>query len=105
MNGGVLRSRETTESGQRRMVVHGSAGAQVSRHIGMKIRTLTLALRKLHKLTGDVKGALMAGVNLGSPAEEKGISTGDAIVEAGGKPAAAAKDVASLILNGNRSEQ
>jgi serine protease Do len=79
------------------LLVYGSARAQDSPHIGLKIRTLTLELRKQHKLAGDVKGALVTAVNPGSPAKEKGIVIGDVIVEAGGKPVAAAKDVASQI--------
>lgn len=75
----------------------GSARAQDSPRIGVKIRTLTLELRKQHKLAGDVKGALVTTVTAGSPAEEQGIVVGDVIVEAGTKPVAAAKDVASQI--------
>ena len=65
--------------------------------IGVKIRTLTLELRKQHKLAGDVKGALVTAVTAGSPAKEQGIVVGDVIVEAGAKPVVAAKDVASQI--------
>ena len=75
----------------------GSVQAQDSPHIGIKIRTLTLELRKQHKLAEDLEGALVTAVNPGSPAQEKGITLGDVIVEAGGKPVAAAKDVASQI--------
>ena len=73
----------------------GSARAQDSPRIGVKIRTLTLELRKQHKIAGDVKGALVTAVTPGSPAREQGIAVGDVIVEAGAKPVAAAKDVAS----------
>ena len=75
----------------------GSARAQDSPRIGVKIRTLTLELRKQHKIAGDVKGALVTAVTPGSPAREQGIVVGDIIVEAGAKPVAAAKDVASQI--------
>jgi S1-C subfamily serine protease len=75
----------------------GSVRAQDSPHIGVKIRTLTLELRKQHKLAADVKGALVTDVTAGSPAKEQGITVGDIIVEAEGKPVAAAKDVASQI--------
>jgi S1-C subfamily serine protease len=74
----------------------GAARAQDSPRIGVKIRTLTLELRKQHKL-GDVKGALVTAVTAGSPAKEQGIVVGDVIVEAGAKPVASAKDVASQI--------
>ena len=75
----------------------GSARAQDPPRIGVKIRTLTLELRKQHKIAGDVKGALVTAVTPGSPAREQGIVVGDVIVEAGAKPVAAAKDVASQI--------
>ena len=71
--------------------------AQDSPHVGIKIRTLTVELGKQHKLAVDVKGALVTAVNPGSPAQEKGIVPGDVIVEAEGKPVAAAKDVANQI--------
>ena len=66
------------------LVFAGSARAQDSPRIGLKIRTLTAELRKQHNLPGDVKGALVTGVAAGSPAQEKGIVAGDVIVEAGG---------------------
>src|SRR5262245_52076550 len=72
------------------------AGARPPR-IGVKIRTLTLELRKQHKIADDVKGAIVTAVTPGSPAREQGIVVGDVIVEAGAKPVAAAKDVASQI--------
>ena len=75
----------------------GSARAQDSPRIGVKIRTLTLELRNQHKIPADVKGALVTAVTPGSPAREQGIVVGDIIVEAGAKPVAAAKDVASQI--------
>jgi serine protease Do len=75
----------------------GTARAQDSPRIGVKIRTLTLELRKQHKIASDVKGALVTAVTAGSPAKEQGIAVGDVIVEAGAKPVAAAKDVASQI--------
>src|SRR5438477_11882078 len=74
----------------------GSVRAQDSPRIGLKVQTLTVELRKQHKLPDDVKGALVTAVNAG-PAQEKGIAVGDVIVEAASKPVAAAKDVASQI--------
>ena len=74
------------------VLAYGSARAQDSPYIGVKIRTLTPELRKQHKVAGDVKGALVTAVTPGSPAKEKGILVGDVIVEAGAKPVAAAKE-------------
>jgi serine protease Do len=79
------------------LLVGGAVRGQDSPRIGMKIRTLTLELRKQHNLPGEVKGVLVTAVNPGSPAQEKGIVAGDVIEEAGGKPVAAAKDVANQI--------
>jgi S1-C subfamily serine protease len=80
------------------LLVCGSVRAQEpSQHIGLKIRTLTLELRKQHNLAEDVKGALVTAVNPGSPAQEKGIVAGDVIVEAGSKPVTAAKEVATQV--------
>jgi serine protease Do len=75
----------------------GYVRAQDAPQIGLKIRTLTVELRKQHKLPDDVKGALVTAVNPGSPVQEKGITVGDVIVEAGSKPVVAAKDVATQI--------
>lgn len=79
------------------LLVCGSVRAQDSPHIGLKIRTLTLELRKQHEIIEDAKGALVTAVNPGSAAQEKGIVVGDVIVEAGGKPVISAKDVATQI--------
>jgi len=79
------------------LLVCGSAQAQDSPHIGLKIRTLTAELRKERNLAEDVKGVLVTAVVPGSPAQEKGIVVGDVIVEAGGKPVATAKQLAKQI--------
>ena len=79
------------------LVVAGSVRAQDSPRIGLKVRTLTVELRKQHKLPEDMKGALVTGVTAGGPAQEKGIVTGDIIVEAGGKPMDTAQAVAKSI--------
>ena len=79
------------------VVFAGTAQAQDSPRIGLKIRTLTAELRKQQNLPGDVKGALVTSVTAGSPAQEKGIVAGDVIVEAGGKPTDTAQAVAKAI--------
>ena len=79
------------------VLVCGSVWAQDAPRIGLKIRTLTAELRQQRNLAGDVKGALVTAVDAGSAAHEKGIAVGDIIVEAGGKPIATAKEVASQI--------
>jgi S1-C subfamily serine protease len=79
------------------LVIAGSVRAQDSPRIGLKIRTLTIDLRKQHKLPDDVKGVLVTAVTAGSPAQEKGIVAGDVIVEAAGKPVDSAQTVAKSV--------
>ena len=81
----------------------GSVWAQDSPRIGVKIRTLTPALRKQHKLSEDVKGALVTAITAGSPAQEKGIVGGDVIVEAAGKPVDTQEAVAKSIAAASES--
>jgi S1-C subfamily serine protease len=81
----------------------GSVQAQDSPRIGVKVRTLTVELRKQHKLPEDVKGALVTAVTAGSPAQEKGIVAGDVIVEAAGKPVDTAQTVAKSIAAASES--
>src|SRR5437016_13421457 len=52
------------------LVLAGSAQAQDSPRIGLKIRTLTAELRKQWNLPDNVKGALVTGVTAGSPTQE-----------------------------------
>ena len=79
------------------LIIAGSVRAQDSPRIGLKIRTLTIDLRKQHKLPDDVKGVLVTAVTAGSPAQEKGIVAGDVIVEAAGKPVDTAQAVAKTM--------
>jgi S1-C subfamily serine protease len=81
----------------------GSVQAQDSPRIGVKVRTLTVELRKQHKLPEDAKGALVTAVTAGSPAQEKGIVAGDVIVEAAGKPVDTAQTVAKSIAAASES--
>jgi S1-C subfamily serine protease len=85
------------------LVAGGSVQAQDPPRIGLKLRTLTAELRKQHKLPADVKGAFVTGVTAGSPAQERGIVTGDVIVEAGGKLAETAKAVAKTIAEASEN--
>jgi hypothetical protein len=51
----------------------GSVRAQDSPHIGIKIRTLTLELRKQHKLAEDLEGALVTAVILAVRLKKRGL--------------------------------
>jgi S1-C subfamily serine protease len=81
----------------------GSVQAQESPRIGVKVRTLTVELRKQHKLPEDAKGALVTAVTAGSPAQEKRIVAGDVIVEAAGKPVDTQEAVAKSIAAASES--
>ena len=85
------------------LIFSGSVRAQDSPRIGVKIRTLTIELRKQHKLAEDVKGALVTAVTAGSPAQQKGIVTGDVIVETDGKQVDTAQAVAKSIAAASES--
>ena len=79
------------------VLVCGSVWAQDTPRIGLRVRTLTAELRQQRNLAGDMRGALVTAVNPGSAAHEKGIVVGDIVIEAGGKPTATAKQLASQI--------
>jgi S1-C subfamily serine protease len=85
------------------LVFAGSVRAQDSPRVGLKIRTLTVELRKQHNLPDDAKGALVTAVTAGSPAQEKGIVAGDVIVEAAGKPVNTAQAVVKTIAGTSES--
>lgn len=80
-----------------------SVRAQDSPRIGLKIRTLTMELRKQNNLPETTKGALVTAVTAGSPAQQKGMVAGDVIVEANGRKVATAKAVAKSIAAGSAS--
>jgi Do/DeqQ family serine protease len=61
--------------------------------IGVEVQEITPALAESFKL-GDARGALIAGVLRGGPADKAGIKPGDVLLEVGGKPVA---DPASML--------
>ena len=85
------------------LIFSGSVQAQDSPRIGVKIRTLTIELRKQRKLPEDVKGALVTAVTAGSAAQEKEIVAGDIIVEAAGTSVDTAEAVAKSIAAASES--
>ena len=74
----------------------GSVRAQDSPRVGVKIRTLTAELRKQHKLSEDVKGALVTQVSPDSACADADVRPGDVIVDIDGKRVASADEAVKL---------
>jgi serine protease DegQ len=64
--------------------------------IGVELRDITPSDAESSKL-GAARGALIAGVLRGGPADKAGVKPGDVLVEVGGKPAADPTAVLNLI--------
>ena len=67
--------------------------------LGVSIQEMTPELAKSLGLKEDSKGALVAQVVPGSPAEKAGIAQGDVIVEFGGKAVAESKDLPQIVAS------
>jgi serine protease Do len=67
--------------------------------LGVSIQEMTPELAKSLGLKEDSKGALVAQVVPGSPAEKAGIAQGDVIVEFGGKAIAESKDLPQIVAS------
>jgi serine protease Do len=67
--------------------------------LGVSIQEMTPELAKSLGLKEDSKGALVAQVVPGSPAEKAGIAQGDVIVEFGGKAVAESKDLPQMVAS------
>jgi serine protease Do len=67
--------------------------------LGVSIQEMTPELAKSLGLKEDSKGALVAQVVPGSPAEKAGIAQGDVIVEFGGKTVAESKDLPQIVAS------
>jgi len=65
--------------------------------IGLKLLPITDQLRAKYGLAADMKGVVVDNIDPGSPAAEKGVKTGDVIVEAAQDPVSSADDVAKSI--------
>lgn len=57
-----------------------------SNRMGVAVLPLTPELRRQLALPAEQRGVVVAGVQPGTPADEAGLSSGDVIVEANGKP-------------------
>ena len=61
--------------------------------IGVLIQPMTPELAKSFGLTGQPRGALVANVTAGSPAERSGVKRGDVILELNGAPIGDSRDL------------
>jgi len=65
--------------------------------LGMSLGPLDEATRRRLNAPADLKGVLVESVDQSSDAGQKGLRRGDVIVQAGGRPAASAADVAAAV--------
>ena len=65
--------------------------------LGMTLSDISAELRTKFKLSDKVNGAVVTDLDKDSAAASKGITVGDVIQEAGGKPVTAASDVAAAV--------
>lgn len=65
--------------------------------LGLQLTRVTDEMRLRFDLGEDVRGVLVLDVDVGSPAEEKGLQPGDLIIEVGQEPVASPGDVADKV--------
>lgn len=65
---------------------HGGGGAESGGHIGVALQPLTPDLREQLGLPPNLRGAVVANVEMGSAAEAAGLQPGDVIVGVGSTP-------------------
>ncbi len=75
----------------------GGAAGPAASVMGLKLVPLTDELRAKYGLGADMKGVVVDSIDPASPAAEKGVKTGDVIVEAAQDPVTSADDVAKSI--------
>jgi serine protease Do len=75
----------------------GKSQAENHPRLGLALAPVTPDVRQQLGLAGDVQGVLVQQVEPGSPAEEKGIQSGDIILQVAGKPVSKPQDVANAV--------
>jgi serine protease Do len=90
-----LASNDNTPGGDRSNPV--TPPAQHPSVLGMSLGPLDEATRRRMNAPADLKGVLVESVEQSSDAGQKGLRRGDVIVQAGGRPAASAADVAAAV--------
>ena len=67
-------------------------GGAAKSNLGMQLRSLSPEVAERLGMKGDLKGAVVTGVDEGGPASEAGVRSGDVVVEVDRKPVASAVD-------------
>src|SRR6188768_770508 len=75
----------------------GGGAAQGQAHLGLQLRPLGDGERGMLGLPSDVNGAVVANVEPGSPADEKGIRPGDVIMRVNQKPIGSVGDAVAAL--------
>jgi serine protease Do len=77
------------------LIQHGKV---VRPYLGIVMQSLTPALHQALGERAPEKGALVAEVEKGSPADKAGIQPGDVVIKVGGKPTADSREVQQAVL-------
>jgi len=75
----------------------GAPGQGNNGRLGLAVDDLDAGTRQQLQIPSDVKGAAIAQVRPGSPAEDAGLQPGDVVLEVNRKPVASAEQFASLV--------
>jgi len=80
-------------------------GKVVRPYVGLSMQTITPSVREAIGAQSPEKGALVAELQKGSPAEQAGVQPGDVIVALDGKPTADSRDVQQAVLQHKVGDQ
>ena len=83
----------------------GSGDEQGQGSVGLALAPLTPDVRSQFDIPGSTKGAVVAQVRPGSPAEQAGIRQGDVIVGVGTQPVASPQDAVNAIHDAARGDK
>ncbi|HEY7372057.1 MAG TPA: trypsin-like peptidase domain-containing protein [Polyangia bacterium] len=81
----------------------GQSEAGGGAHIGVALQTLTAPIAQSLGLPASTKGAVVAEVEEGSPADKAGLAVGDVIREIDKKPIATVEDAAAALRSGKKA--
>jgi serine protease Do len=82
-----------------------SGGATEGRHLGLQLRPLGEGERGMLGLPSDVNGAVVANVEPGSPAAEKGIRPGDVITRVNQKAVSSVGDAVAALNSAREAKE
>jgi serine protease Do len=81
----------------------GQAEAGGGARIGLALQTLTPSIAQSLGLPAGTKGAVVADIEEGSPADKAGLAVGDVIREIDKKPIASVEDAAAAMRSGKKA--